>query len=552
LDYEEGGVMCGLFGWQWAPGKVPSKRARQVLATELAQGADKRGGQSWGVWSPQLVLRGIGKAADHSSRFAGLHSLFGHSRWATHGANVIQNTHPFISGDMALSHNGVINNHRNLNQEHNRDFEVDSQHILQHLVDAKPLTDLQGYGAITWAIPSEPSSIYMGLLSSSGSLCVYLTEFGIVWSSTDETARKALKAAGIKIEYPYEIDAGQAYYADAGLLYSDSSLPSLLVRAPAVFRGWESFGSAGGSSWARQYGLSDSYYADMQVSWCQEHKKRYSRCPCRGSQPSHIYIKEKDVPKDGEDYVKPPDPAPTAPANIAAVIVGRDKEYKPPCRAIGCHEPQSGFNSDYCGIEHYNQNKPTYYPHEYRQCVFKDCRMGVRGGALCSQHREAQPATNEGKSAQERINERIFCTAAHCFEYRAGMGDLCKSHREEEDSELGSSAVSQDLRSAWAQKQPQPSRVRDTVQSLARWWLETTHGLADTEGEDGDDVVDFAIQMGFDVEEAMHCATNPDEGEANADSSQDEADVSVPPGEREPEDGGGTQTLVRSAGQRAD
>lgn len=75
--------------------------------------------------------------------------IIGHNRHATKGAHTVENTHPFIEGQVVLVHNGTLTSHKHL-----ADCEVDSQAIAKAISTSDNLQtvvdDLYGAYALIW------------------------------------------------------------------------------------------------------------------------------------------------------------------------------------------------------------------------------------------------------------------------------------------------------------------------------------------------------------------------------------------------------------------
>lgn len=101
----------------------------------------------------------------------------GHTRWATHGEVTDENAHPFVDcqGKIALVHNGIIENYRELRQEliaggHRFTSSTDTE-VLVHLIESfyrrsmmsalrKAVTRLKGSYALVVVSADEPERLY--------------------------------------------------------------------------------------------------------------------------------------------------------------------------------------------------------------------------------------------------------------------------------------------------------------------------------------------------------------------------------------------------------
>lgn len=131
--------MCGIVGY------IGDKQAQPIVLSSLKRleyrGYDSCGvaisGDGIGVFKDAIRVEALTKA---SPKFSGSTGI-GHTRWATHGAPSKVNAHPHLDcmGNIAVVHNGVVNNYQLLREQlsgEGHDFlsETDSE-VIPHLIE---------------------------------------------------------------------------------------------------------------------------------------------------------------------------------------------------------------------------------------------------------------------------------------------------------------------------------------------------------------------------------------------------------------------------------
>ena len=106
----------------------------------------------------------------------------GHTRWATHGAPSTINAHPHCVDGIAVVHNGIIENYRELKaalitEGHTFSSETDTE-VIPHLISKNMKKGLPLYESIVDTISSLRGSFALGIMSDSDPSVLYAAKKG--------------------------------------------------------------------------------------------------------------------------------------------------------------------------------------------------------------------------------------------------------------------------------------------------------------------------------------------------------------------------------------
>ncbi|HEX8820850.1 MAG TPA: glutamine--fructose-6-phosphate transaminase (isomerizing) [Archangium sp.] len=164
--------MCGIVGY------VGDKESAPILVSGLKK-LEYRGYDSAGVAVVNRnvlnVVRATGKLKNLESRVQnevpqGTIGI-GHTRWATHGRPSDENAHPHTYGDVAVVHNGIIENHLALKEQlrakgHHFSSETDSE-VFAHLISDELKGGLDLPSAVRAAIAQVKGTYALAVVTSS-------------------------------------------------------------------------------------------------------------------------------------------------------------------------------------------------------------------------------------------------------------------------------------------------------------------------------------------------------------------------------------------------
>ncbi len=150
--------MCGIIGIigkdQVADRLVDGLRRMEYRGYDSAGVCTVDHGQLIRRRAPGKLIHLVRELAEHPA--PGVVGI-AHTRWATHGAPTASNAHPHATGEVALVHNGIIENYRQLKEaltRRGRVFESDTDsEVVAHLVSEQVEAGLSPQQAVQIALP---------------------------------------------------------------------------------------------------------------------------------------------------------------------------------------------------------------------------------------------------------------------------------------------------------------------------------------------------------------------------------------------------------------
>ena len=186
--------MCGVFGAISNKGDV-SKLIVQGIAALSYRGYDSSGVCL--LTDHLYIKKTLGPAQNLPTNLPFAPLGIGHSRWATHGACTLENAHPHTSGNLAIVHNGIIQNYAEIKSQlialgytfsSQTDSEVIAHLFSELLKENKPITALKkmqallkGRYAFLAVTQNHPDKIFA--LSNDLSLAIGVSSDGVCISS---------------------------------------------------------------------------------------------------------------------------------------------------------------------------------------------------------------------------------------------------------------------------------------------------------------------------------------------------------------------------------
>jgi len=225
--------MCGIYGIAKSPTPYTNKQLKVVkkVLREMAVDSESRGAHSSGIAKVGANTR-IYKSLLPSSKFVDTkeyhdavrslktdsYILLGHTRFATEGAIVKSNAHPFRVGDVVGAHNGCVYNISEMQTKLDKQCPVDSQLIFKSLNDSDNIQEaVQNFDAdfALSFVKKNPMKLYLTREENRPLYVAYVPSLKtLFYASEDSFVEDALVKNGINDVDVYSLNKNTLYAFD--------------------------------------------------------------------------------------------------------------------------------------------------------------------------------------------------------------------------------------------------------------------------------------------------------------------------------------------------
>ena len=278
--------MCGIFGFAKREGWQSESQMDRIedIVSNLTFESVIRGDHSTGFAiaskTDKLVYKTL-KPSDELVCSDEWHNILekvdvdttiflGHVRFATTGAKIKENAHPFVMGSVIGAHNGIIYNHKEIASKIGKNVQVDSE-VIFGLLNKKDkyqeVFDLiEGDYALSWI---DDDYRVLKLMHEEGRplhVAYWKKARCLFWASTAEILGTALKDAGLSISDTISsLPVDKVYEFDTSNFWNKHQAEFTEVETN---NNWSGYGRYGGYGGYGVYG-NTNYFSKESAYYCK-------------------------------------------------------------------------------------------------------------------------------------------------------------------------------------------------------------------------------------------------------------------------------------------
>ena len=220
--------------------------------------------------------------------------FLGHVRFATTGAKVKENAHPFVMGSVIGAHNGIIYNHKEIASKIGKNVQVDSEVIFGLLNKKDKYQEvfdlLEGDYALSWI---DDDYRVLKLMHEDGRplhVAYWKKARCLFWASTAEILGTALKDAGLSISDGISsLPVDKVYEFDTSNFWNKPRAKFTEVKTNANWNSYSSYGGMyGGYGGSNYFSSNSAYYCKFCQSTTYKSDRICIKCVGKTTETLHM------------------------------------------------------------------------------------------------------------------------------------------------------------------------------------------------------------------------------------------------------------------------